>query len=110
MVLNSTGILYIKLCKILTNHIGQAYGFTKNIFNNVDYGVRLFRNIYSTLQQVLEDVIGSDATKSGNKYIKQGLKGYDDIRNKVMETDERAQKHYNTIVGGLEKNKIDIGL
>ena len=30
------------------NHIGQAYGFTKNIFNNVDSGVRLNKkNIYS---------------------------------------------------------------
>ena len=99
-----------QVMKNTKNHIGQAYGFTKNIFNNVDSGVRLFRNIYSIAQPVLEDIIGSDATKSGNKYIKQGLKGYDDIRNKVMETDERAQKHYNTIVGGLEKNKIDIGL
>ena len=26
------------------NHIGSAYGFTKNIFNNVDSGVRLFNN------------------------------------------------------------------
>ena len=24
------------------NYIGSAYGFTKNIFNNVDNGVRLF--------------------------------------------------------------------
>ena len=92
------------------NHIGQAYGFTKNIFNNVDSSVRLFKNVYSTLQPVIEDVLGSDAAKTGNKYIKQGLSGYEDIRNKVMDTDENLKKHYNQIVGGLEKNKIDIGL
>ena len=92
------------------NHIGQAYGFTKNIFNNVDSSVRLFRNVYSTLQPVIEDVLGSDAAKTGNKYIKQGLSGYEDIRNKVMDTDENLKKHYNQIVGGLEKNKIYIRL
>ena len=91
-------------------HIGEAYGFTKNFFNIVDSSVRLFENVYSTLQPVIEDVLGSDAAKTGNKYIKQGLSGYEDIRNKVMDTDENLKKHYNQIVGGLEKNKIDIGL
>ena len=92
------------------NHIGSAYGFTKNIFNNVDSGVRLFKNIYSIAQPVIEDVLGTDAAKTGNKYIKQGLSGYEDIRSKVMDTDQNLKKHYNQIVGGLEKNKIDIGL
>ena len=27
------------------NHIGQAYGFTKNIFNNVDSGVRFLKSL-----------------------------------------------------------------
>ena len=92
------------------NHIGQAYGFTKNIFNNVDSGVRLFKNIYSIAQPVIEDVLGTDAAKTGNKYIKEGLSGYENIRSKVLDTDENLKRHYNTIVGGLEKNKIDIGL
>ena len=99
-----------QVMKNTKNHIGNAYGFTKNIFNNVDSGVRLFKSLYSTLQPVLEDVIGSDATKTGNKYIKEGLSGYENIRSKVMDTDENLKRHYNTIVGGLEKNKIDIGL
>ena len=90
--------------------IGGAYGYTKNIFNNVDSGVRLFKNIYSIAQPVIEDVIGTDAAKTGNKYIKEGLSGYENIRSKVMDTDENLKRHYNTIVGGLEKNKIDIGL
>ena len=92
------------------NHIGQAYGFTKNIFNNVDSGVRLFKNIYSIAQPVIEDLLGTDAAKTGNKFIKEGLSGYENIRNKVMDTDENLKRHYNTIVGGLEKNKINIGL
>ena len=92
------------------NHIGQAYGFTKNILNNVDSGVRLFKNIYSIAQPVIQDVLGTDAAKTGNKFIKEGLSGYENIRNKVMDTDENLKRHYNTIVGGLEKNKINIGL
>ena len=54
-------------------HIGQAYGFTKNIFNNVDSGVRLFKNIYSIAQPVIEDVLGTYTANRGNNYIKQGL-------------------------------------
>ena len=96
--------------KTTKNHIGQAYGFTKNILNNVDSGVRLFKNIYSIAQPVIQDVLGTDTAKTGNKFIKQGLSGYEKIRNKVMDTDENLKRHYNTIVGGLEKNKIDIGL
>ena len=96
--------------KTTKNHIGQAYGFTKNILNNVDSGVRLFKNIYSIAQPVIQDVLGTDAAKTGNKFIKEGLSGYENIRNKVMDTDENLKRHYNTIVGGLEKNKIDIGL
>ena len=96
--------------KTTKNHIGQAYGFTKNILNNVDSGVRLFKNIYSIAQPVIQDVLGTDTAKTGNKFIKQGLSGYENIRNKVMDTDENLKRHYNTIVGGLKKNKIDIGL
>ena len=30
------------------------------------------KNIYSLAQPVIEDVLGTDAAKTGNKYIKQG--------------------------------------
>ena len=49
-------------------------------------GRLVLKDIYSIAQPVIEDVLGTDTAKTGNKYIKQGLKGYDDIRNKVMET------------------------
>ena len=38
------------------------------------------------------------------------LSGYDDIRSKVMDSDENIKNHYNTIVGDLKKKRINTGL
>ena len=92
------------------SHIGNAYGFTKNFLGNIDSTVRTMKDIYSIAQPVLEDVLGSKATATGNKYIQKGLSGYENIRSKVMDTDENVGKHYNTVVGGMQKKQIDIGL
>ena len=38
------------------------------------------------------------------------MKGYEDIRSKVMDSDENIKNRYNSIVGNLNKKQIDIGL
>ena len=92
------------------SHIGNAYGFTKSFLGNIDSTVRTMKDIYSIASPVLDEVLGSSATTKGNKFIQKGLSGYEDIRNKVMDTDENIRKHYNTVVGGMQKKQIDIGL
>ena len=92
------------------SHIGNAYGFTKNFLGNIDSTVITMKDIYSIASPVLEDVLGSKATATGNKYIQKGLSGYEDIRTKVMDSHENIRKHYNTVVGGMQKKQIDIGL
>ena len=67
------------------SHIGNAYGFTKNFLGNIDSTVRTMKDIYSIAQPVLEDVLGSKATATENKYIQKGLSGYEDIRINVMD-------------------------
>lgn len=92
------------------NNLGNAYSFTKNVFSNIDSAVRTAKDIYSIASPVLDEVLGSSATTKGNKYIQKGLSGYENIRSRVMDTDDNLKKHYNTIVGGLQKKQIDIGL
>ena len=92
------------------SHIGNAYGFTKNFLGNIDSTVRTMKDIYSIASPVLDEVLGSSATTKGNKFIQKGLSGYENIRSKVMDTDENVRKHYNTVVGGMQKKQIDIGL
>ena len=92
------------------SHIGNAYGFTKNFLGNIDSTVRTMKDIYSIASPVIEEVLGSKATATGNKYIQKGLSGYENIKSRVMDSDENLKKHYNTIVGGLSKKQIDIGL
>ena len=92
------------------SHIGNAYGFTKNFLGNIDSTVRTMKDIYSIASPVIEEVLGSKASATGNKYIQKGLSGYENIRSKVMDTDENIRKHYNAVVGGMQKKQIDIGL
>ena len=57
----------------------------------------------------MESMLGENFSK-GNKYVMNALSGYDDIRSKVMDSDENIKNHYNAIVGDLKKKHINIGL
>ena len=45
----------------------------------------------------MESMLGENFNK-GNKYVMNALSGYDDIRSKVMDSDENIKNHYNAIV------------
>ena len=87
------------------NFIGQAYANTKGMLSDLDIGVRVARDIYSTLSGPMEAVLGENY-KKGNKYVMNALTGYDDIRSIVMDTDENIKNHNHQIVGDLKKKKI----
>ncbi len=57
----------------------------------------------------MEALLGENY-KKGNKYVMNALSGYEDIRSKVMDTDENIKNHYNQVVGDLKKKHLEIGL
>ena len=91
------------------NFIGSAYSTTKNVLGDIDSGMRTAKIIYSAFSPVLTSMLG-EQYKNVNKNVIKSLSGYENLRNKIMETDEQAKNHYNQITSDLKKNKIDIGL
>ena len=89
--------------------VGRAYNQTKGMLSELDAGVRMAKDIYSIASGPMESMLGENF-KKGNKYVMNAMKGYDDIRSKVMSSDENIKNHYNSIVGNLNKKQIDIGL
>ena len=89
--------------------VGRAYNRTKGLLNDLDSGINVAKNIYSIASGPLESMLGEDF-KKGNKYVMNAMKGYEDIRSKVMDSDENIKNHYNAIVGDLQKKNINIGL
>ena len=89
--------------------VGKAYNHTKGFLSDLDSGVRVARDIYSIASKPMESMLGENFSK-GNKYVMNALSGYDDIRSKVMDSDENIKNHYNAIVGDLKKKHINIGL
>ena len=91
------------------NFIGQAYAHTKGMLSDLDSGMRMAKDIYSIAREPLESMLGNDFKKA-NKYVMNAMKGYEDIRSKVMDSDESIKHNCNQIVGDPKKKQIDIGL
>ena len=91
------------------NIVGQAYNHTKGMLSDLDSGVKMAKDIYGIASGTLESMLGDDFKKA-NKYVMNAMKGYEDVRSKVMDSDENIKNHYNQIVGDLKKKQIDIGL
>lgn len=89
--------------------VGRAYGRTKGFLSDLDSGIRIAKDIYSIASGPMESMLGENFSK-GNKYVMNAMKGYEDIRSKVMDSDENIKNHYNAIVGDLQKKNINIGL
>lgn len=91
------------------SYIGNVYGKTKGMLGDLDSGVKAMKDIYSIASPAMGNVFGKHF-EEGNKYVTKALSGYDDIKTKVMDTDENIKNHYSAIVGDLQKKQIDIGL
>jgi len=89
--------------------LGNAYSQTKGILGDVDSGIRNAKALYSITSPLISRLLGEDFEK-GNAHVMKALSGYENIRSKVMETDDNLKHHYNAIIGDLKKNNIDIGL
>ena len=91
------------------NIVGKAYSTTKTFLGDIDSGIKTAKQIYSIVSPTLNSLLGTQY-KNLNKNVIKGLSGYENLRNKIMETDEQINNHYNNISSNLKKNKIDIGL
>ena len=89
--------------------IGNTYRTTKQIFGDVDTGIRAAKTIYSVAAPLISDLLGINYEQT-NKHVMNALSGYENIRTKVMQTDEELQNNYNAILGGLQKQKIKFEL
>lgn len=92
------------------NIAGNVYLNTKNVLGDIDTGIKSAKKIYSIVSPILETAVGKEQFNKANKYLMKSLGGYENLRSRVMEGDEQAANTYNQVVGGLKKNKIDIGL
>ncbi len=91
------------------SYIGHVYGKTKGMLSDLDSGVRAMKDVYSVASPAMGSLFGKHFDEA-NKYVTKGLSGYEDIKSKVMDTDENVKSHYSAIVGDLKKKQIDIGL
>ena len=91
------------------SYIGNVYGKTKGLLSDLDSGVRAMKDVYSIASPAMGSLFG-EHFEEGNKYVTKALNGYEDIKTKVMDTDENVRGHYSAIVGDLKKKNIDIGL
>ena len=90
--------------------LGKAYHKTKSFLGDVDSGVRLAKDIFSILQPAAKSLLGNTNVGNVNKHVVKALSGYENMRSKVMETDENVNHHVSNIIGDLKKKNINIGL
>ena len=90
--------------------LGNAYHKTKSFLGDVDSGVRLAKAIFSILQPASKALLGNTNAGHVNKHVVKALSGYENMRSKVMETDENVNHHVSNIIGDLKKKNISIGL
>ena len=88
--------------------LGNVYHETKSFLGDVDSGVRLAKDIFSILQPASKALLGNTNAGHVNKHVVKALSGYENMRSKVMETDENVNHHVSNSIGDLKN--IDIGL
>ena len=88
------------------HHISRGYHSTKQFLGHVDNGIRVAKHIYSALAPAIEHYAGGQV----NKHVIRGLGGYEQLRNKVMDSHDTALNHVNQVVGGLKGAGVHIGL
>jgi hypothetical protein len=67
----------------MRNHFRSCLFTNKNILNNVDHSVRVFKTVYKAIHPYLEKY----GQNHLNNNIKKAITGYDDIRNKIANVD-----------------------
>ena len=88
------------------HHVSRGYHSTKQFLGHVDNGVKVEKHIYSAVAPAIEHYAGGHV----NKHIMKGLGGYEQLRNKVMDSHDTALQNVNQVAGSLKKSGVHIGL
>ena len=87
----------------------NAYSQGKRFAGDMDLGIKTAKTLYSVFTPMLESALGPNFPKL-NKNIMKGIDNYEQVRHKVMTTDEGIKDNINNIRGKLKQGNIDIGL
>ena len=75
------------------SHVGNAYFRTKAFLGNVDHHVNLAKKVYAALHPALNHYAGAQRTNTLTNKVIGAVKGYDSIKNKVLNGHEVAGQH-----------------
>ena len=87
----------------LKNFTSEAYSKSKNILNNIDNGIKIGKQIYSSISPLLDTYLGNHS-KAIHDNVMHGITKYDDIKNKVIENHDNLYNDYNNVKHKLFKN------
>ena len=91
------------------NTLGKRYTQAREVANTVDRHMNTAKRIYKDLEPTINEVGGSRG-KYANENIKKGFNTYDQVRDRVVDTNRQAEKHVGAVVGALKKEGINIGI
>lgn len=91
------------------NVLLRSYHHGKNFINTLDNGVRTGKAIYDIISPSIESLAGKNRlTDFTNKHIDKGLSKYDEIKNKVVNADQRVNNEINTVNNKLKNHNIHL--
>ena len=75
--------------------IHRGYHTTKKFLGDVDSGVRIAKELYTTLEPLISAVAGTHKQHSINNQVLHHLTNYESVRNKLMDADQHVGKYAN---------------
>jgi len=86
--------------------IGKHYQTTKDVLNRIDRGMNTAKSVYEDVKPTIQQ-LGGDKPIS---HINKGIQSYDQMRNRVVDGHNQAEKHVGNVVGALKKQGINLGI
>ena len=74
----------------------------KIFYGNIDHGIHVGRTVFSVLQPYIEQL----GQNNINKNVMKGLTYYDDIKNRVIDTHDKAENTLNDITDKLKRKSL----
>ena len=78
----------------------------ENILGSIDNGIKIAKHAYGVISPLL-DKYASQHSNSINKSVMNAVKGYDDIKHKVLENHDNSYNDYNHIKHKLLKKHLE---
>ena len=85
------------------NFVGEAYSKSKNVLDNIDNGIKIGKQIYSSIGLLLDKYLGNHS-KAIHDNVMHGISKYDDIKQSVVENHDNSYNEYNNVKHTLFKH------